>query len=89
MGARKRRSSDMIGSEKGNAMRPLFRKVAPLLLAVVFASPVLLAGCQDREAAYYNRWERETHREHVDLNRRAAEEQREYAEWRRREDERH
>ena len=69
-------------------MHRLFRKLTPLLFAVVIASPLFLAGCQDREAAYYNRWEQETHREHVDLNRRTAEEQKAYQEWRRHVDER-
>jgi hypothetical protein len=70
-------------------MRSLFQKFALLSFAVVLASPVFLAGCQDRETVYYNRWERETHREHVELNRRTAAEQREYDEWRHKLDERH
>jgi hypothetical protein len=79
----------MIGSKKGNAMRPLLRKVTPLLFAAVFASPFFLGGCQNRETVYYNRWEHETHRDHVELNRRAAAEQKEYSDWRQKQDERH
>ena len=70
-------------------MRPSFRKLTPLLLAVVFAAPLFLTACQDRETVYYNRWEHETHRDHVELNRRAAAEQQEYRDWRRKLDERH
>ncbi len=70
-------------------MRSLFRKFALLSFAAVLASPVFLAGCQDRETVYYNRWEHETHREHVELNRRAAAEQKEYQDWRRKVDEHH
>jgi hypothetical protein len=71
-------------------MRSLIRKVALVLFfAATFASPVFLTGCQDRETVYYNRWEQETHREHVELARRTADEQREYQDWRRRQDERH
>jgi hypothetical protein len=69
-------------------MRPLFRKLMPLVLAAVVV-PAFLAGCHDRETVYYNRWEHETHREHVELNRRNAAEQQEYRDWRRRQDERH
>lgn len=70
-------------------MRSLYRKVTPLLFAAVLASPGFLTGCQDRETVYYNRWEHETHREHVERNRRTADEQKEYQEWRHRQDERH
>ena len=70
-------------------MRSLFRKIAPLMFAAMLASPAFLTACQDRERAYYNRWEHETHREHVELSRRAAVEQKEYQDWRRRQDERH
>lgn len=59
-----------------------------LLLAMALGLPLLVAGCENREATYYNRWERETHREHVDLARRAAAEQKEYSDWRRAQDRR-
>jgi hypothetical protein len=35
------------------------------------------------ETVIYNRWEVNTHRPHVDLNRRTPAEQREYNDWRR------
>jgi len=34
------------------------------------------------EVVYYNRWEVETHRSHVDFGKRNADEQREYWRWR-------
>jgi len=64
----------------------LMKNLAALLLAFTLPSPLLLTGCRDREAGYYNRWEQETHREHVDLERRPAPEQREYRDWRQRHD---
>jgi hypothetical protein len=64
------------------------KKLAALLLATMLASPLLLTGCRNSEAAYYNRWEHETHREHVDLARRSAAEQKEYRDWRDRQDHR-
>jgi hypothetical protein len=70
-------------------MRPSIRKFALLAFAFASISPVFLTGCQDRETVYYNRWEHETHREHVDMARRNAAEQKEYQDWRRRQDERH
>jgi hypothetical protein len=73
----------------GENMRPWFQRLALLSFAVAMISPVFLTGCQNRETVYYNRWEQETHRQHVDLARRNAAEQREYQDWRRRQDERH
>jgi hypothetical protein len=34
------------------------------------------------EIVYYNRWETDTHREHRDFDKRSAEEQKQYWEWR-------
>jgi hypothetical protein len=70
-------------------MHPLFRKFAPLLLAVALASPLATIGCRSQETVYYQQWEHDTHREHVDLNKRSAEEQKEYTDWRRSQDEHH
>jgi hypothetical protein len=36
----------------------------------------------DSEVVYYNRWEVETHRQHVDWAQRNADEQHQYWEWR-------
>ena len=66
----------------------LFKNRATYLLIFALALPLFLTGCRDHEADYYNRWEHETHREHVDQARRNAEEQREYREWRERQDRR-
>ena len=66
----------------------LSKNLAALLLAFTLASPLLLTGCRDREGDYYNRWEHETHREHVEMERRSDAEQREYRDWRQRQDRR-
>ena len=34
------------------------------------------------EVVYYDHWERDTHREHKDLNKRSKDEQKEYWDWR-------
>jgi hypothetical protein len=39
-------------------------------------------GWNDQESGFYVRWETETHREHRDFQRRDADEQREYWNWR-------
>jgi hypothetical protein len=44
------------------------------------AQPV--AQSAPNETVIYNRWEVETHRAHKEINQRAAEEQKEYREWR-------
>jgi hypothetical protein len=64
-------------------MRSLLKNFASLLLAAAIVSPVAMIGCRSQETVYYNQWEHETHREHVDLERRSEAERREYAEWRR------
>ncbi|HTW61727.1 MAG TPA: hypothetical protein VMD55_07945 [Terracidiphilus sp.] len=71
------------------AMRPLFRKFAPLLFAVAMTSPVAMIACRSQETVYYNQWEHDTHRQHMDLSKRSAEEQREYADWRRSQQDHH
>jgi hypothetical protein len=68
---------------KGIVMRSLFKYFAPLLLVVAITSPVVMTGCHSQETVYYNQWERDTHREHKDLNKRNEAEQREYSDWRR------
>jgi len=40
------------------------------------------------ETVIYNQWETETHRAHVDLEKRKAEEQKEYRDWREKHDHR-
>ena len=80
-------------------MRYLKKLVLPLLAAaampVVFTTGCTVhAGYYDpyyndhhqraHEEPYYDRWERDSHRRHEELNRRNKEEQREYWEWRHR-----
>lgn len=72
---------------KGSQMLYSFsRNLAALLLAIALVLPLMLTGCRNREGDYYNRWEHETHREHVDLDRRPSTEQKEYRDWRERQD---
>jgi hypothetical protein len=40
----------------------------------------------DGEVVYYSQWEHDTHREHVDLKKRNKEEQKEYWDWRHKND---
>jgi hypothetical protein len=59
------------------------------ILLAIFACPVLIAGCKtqntteinQQEPPDYRQWEGETHRQHVDLDKRSAEEQKEYRDW--------
>ena len=62
-------------------MRRLFRNSASLLLAAAVTSSVAMSGCRSGETVYYNQWEHDTHREHLDLNKRSEAERQEYAEW--------
>jgi hypothetical protein len=72
-----------IVESEGSVMRWLFRNFASLLLAAAVTAPVAMTGCRTQETVYYNQWEHDTHREHMDLERRSEAEKREYAEWRR------
>ncbi len=40
----------------------------------------------DGEVVYYNQWEHDTHRDHVDLKQRNAADQKEYWDWRHKDD---
>lgn len=62
-------------------MRSLFRNFASILLAAAIVSPVAMTGCRSDDTVNYNQWERDTHREHKELNQRAEAEKQEYAEW--------
>jgi hypothetical protein len=65
-------------------MRSLFRNLVPLLLATGLAVPILLTGCQSQEPPQdnvYIQWEHETHRQHVDVNKRSVEERKQYQDW--------
>ncbi|MGB6742509.1 MAG: hypothetical protein WBE38_02545 [Terracidiphilus sp.] len=79
-------------------MRLLSRNLAPFLLAAVCATPVFMAGCAVHarvydpyyhdyhpwggETVYYQQWETNTHRDHMDFNKRNAADQKEYWDWR-------
>jgi hypothetical protein len=74
------------------------KNFAPILLAATLASPALMVGCAvharyydpyhhdyhpvDGEVVFYSQWEHDTHRDHVDLNKRSDAEQKEYWDWR-------
>ena len=69
-------------------MHSMFKNFAPLLLAAAIALPGL-AGCTVHarvygpgEDVYYTQWEHETHRDHVDYDRRNDADQKEYWKWR-------
>ena len=78
-------------------MRTNLKNVAPVVLTALLATSFLIAGCgppryhdtyyhdyhpASGEIVYYNNWERDTHRDHVDLKRRNAKDQKEYWDWR-------
>ena len=70
-------------------MRLCLEKLAPILLLGALAAPAPMAGCRTQNTTVnnqqnppdYAQWERETHRQHEDLNKRSAEEQKEYRDW--------
>ncbi len=75
----------------------LGKKINFCLLAAALATPIFTTGCAvhayydpyyhdyhpvDGEVVYYSQWETETHRQHVDLKHRSKDEQKEYWDWR-------
>lgn len=70
-------------------MRFWLKRLALSLLLGTLAFPAYMTGCRtqntteynQQEPADYTQWEHDTHRQHVDLNRRSAEEQKEYRDW--------
>ncbi len=81
------------------------RRIQSGLLAAAFAAAVFTSGCTVHagyydpyyhdhhpyagEVAYYQQWETETHRQHVDLNHRSKDEQKQYWDWRHKNDNHH
>ena len=78
------------------AMRSISKCVCSLVLTAAFAM-VFCAGCAEHrvydpyyhdyhvwadEGVYYNQWERETHRDHMDFNRRNEADKKAYWDWR-------
>jgi len=80
------------------AVRSFLRRLVPMLFAAAIAMPVLCNGCAARvrvydpyyhdyhawpaEEPYYTQWEHETHREHMDFNKRSKADQKAYWDWR-------
>jgi hypothetical protein len=70
-------------------MRFWVKSLAPSLLVAVLASPLLVTGCKTQDTTIdneqrpsdYTQWERDTHRQHQDFNKRTPEEQKEYRDW--------
>lgn len=64
------------------------RKINACLLAAAMAAALLPTGCRGHErrggdeVVIYQQWESETHRQHVELEQRTKDEQKEYADWR-------
>jgi hypothetical protein len=78
-------------------MRTLYQRLAPLMFAAILLSTVAITGCAPRvydpyhhdyhrwnhdEIVYYQRWENETHRQHVDFSKRSEGDKKEYWDWR-------
>lgn len=74
------------------------RKGSPVLLGAALAASLLSVGCTEQvrvddpyhgdshvwseEAPHYSQWERDTHRDHVDFNKRNDADKKEYWDWR-------
>jgi hypothetical protein len=71
------------------------------LLAAIVSTAALNTGCAahayydpyyhdyhpvEGEAVYYSQWERDTHRDHVDLNKRNDADKKQYWDWRHKDD---
>ncbi len=79
-------------------MRSMFRNLALLLLAAAIALPALTTGCAVHagyydpyyhdyhhwpgEEGYYVQWEQDTHRDHMDFNKRGDADKKAYYDWR-------
>jgi hypothetical protein len=78
-------------------MRRLSQHFMTFVFALALLTPAIITGCAARvydsghgdyhawngaENNYYVRWEGETHRTHVDIQKRPAAEQKEYFDWR-------
>jgi hypothetical protein len=79
-------ASNCMDCPGGVTMRLSFRNFVPLLLATVLAAPVITTGCRSHrpsEDDSYIQWEHETHRQHLEVNQRSADERKQYDDWRR------
>lgn len=78
-------------------MRSWVKSLAPCLLAAGLAAPVFVTGCRtqdttvnnEQQPSDYAQWERNTHRQHEDYNKRSPEEQKEYRDWQQSHDRQH
>jgi hypothetical protein len=70
-------------------MRFWLKNLSLSLLVAILACPVLMTGCKtqttneytQQQPSDYTQWEHETQRQHVDLAKRNADEQKEYRDW--------
>ena len=80
------------------------RKINSCVLAIGMAVPLFVTGCAahtyydpyyhdyhpvDGEVLYYGQWESETHRDHKDLQHRSKAEQKQYWDWRHKQQDHH
>lgn len=86
-------------------MRLLRKSLSPLLLGTMLTSSFLVTGCTvhagyydpyyhdyhrwDGETVYYNQWEHDTHRDHVDFKKRNDADKKAYWDWRHSHDNHH
>jgi len=86
-------------------MSMLSRHIGSCLFAAAIGAATLTTGCTvharyydpyyhdyhpvDGEVVYYNQWETETHRPHVDLKKRNDADKKEYWDWRHKHDDHH
>lgn len=78
-------------------MSKLVRCFQPMLFSAALATTLFTAGCtvhagygyrtdyhtwNDHETVYYSQWEADTHRHHMDFNKRSASDQNAYWAWR-------
>jgi hypothetical protein len=70
-------------------MRFSFKNFALAPLVATLACPILMTGCKtqatteyvQQEPSDYAQWEHDTHRQHVVLEKRSADEQKQYRDW--------
>jgi hypothetical protein len=70
-------------------MRFLLKNLALAMFVATLACPVLITGCRSQTTNVYNQheppdyrqWEHESNRQHVDMEKRSQDEQREYGDW--------
>jgi hypothetical protein len=81
------------------------KMMSSCLIAAVLTTAALTTGCEVHaryydpyyhdyhpvggEVEFYGQWERETHRDHRDLNKRNKDEQKEYWDWRHKHQDQH